>query len=189
MPHEVIIIGGPNGAGKSTLAYEFVDHHGHTYLSADHIAAKLDPEQPARAKMQAGKLFFKRMSTLIDSRASFIVESTLAGKGIGRLIDDLQKAGYTIRLAFVFVDSPDLCVRRVRERVLQGGHDVPEQDIVRRFYRSKRNFWHVYRGKVDRWYLFYNGSESFQEVAVGRQAEYSVSDEALFEQFIQDVSE
>lgn len=81
-------------------------------------------------------------------------------------------------------------MRRERERVLQGGHDVPEQDIVRRFYRSKRNFWHVlYKVLVDRWYLFYNGSESFQEVAVGRQAEYSVSDEALFEQFIQDISE
>jgi len=79
LSHEVIIIGGPNGAGKSTLAYGFVEQHGHTYLSADQIAAKLDSKQPARAKMQAGKLFFKRMSTLIDSRTSFIVESTLAG--------------------------------------------------------------------------------------------------------------
>ena len=116
-----------------------------------------------------------------------MIEATLAGRTFGRVLERFQHAGYSTRIAFVFLDTPELCVRRVRERVQKGGHNVPTQDIVRRFYRSKNNFWGVYRKLVSRWYLFYNAGENFQEVAVGEGEDYVITDEQLFELFLRDV--
>lgn len=187
MPVEAIIIGGPNGAGKSTLAYEYLHAYDVEYLSADRIAQQMNPDRPERARVQAGRTFFHRLDTLIEQRESFVVESTLAGRGMERMIERLGRAGFFVRLAFVFLDTPELCIRRVKQRVRQGGHDVPTEDIVRRFYRSKANFWTVYRYVVDRWYLFYNAADSFQEVAVGEGEDYAMTDEALFELFRKDI--
>ena len=188
MPQEAIIIGGPNGAGKSTLAFEYLQAYPFQYLSADLIAAELRPDHPEAVRVQAGKRFLQRLDTLIRDRASLIVETTLAGSSFRRIFERLRQAGYSTRIAFVFLDTPELCVRRVKERVQKGGHDVPTQDVVRRFYRSKRNFWHVYRQMVERWYLFYNAGEHFQEVAVGEGEIYELTDEQLFEQFLHDIN-
>lgn len=187
MTADAIIIGGPNGAGKSTLAYEYLAAYDFEYLSADEIAEKLNPDRPDAAKVAAGKMFFRRLNTLIERREDFIIESTLAGRGIGRILTRLSRTGYRTRLAFVFLDTPQLCVRRVKQRARRGGHDVPAEDIVRRFYRSKRNFWTVYRHEVDQWFLFYNAEDRFQEVAVGDPNEHAITDEALFELFIHDI--
>ncbi len=83
--------------------------------------------------------------------------------------------------------ASQLCVRRVKQRARRGGHDVPEEDVIRRFYRSKQNFWSVYRHEVDRWYLYYNAEDSFQEVAMGEPSGYTITDEALFELFMNDI--
>lgn len=187
MASETIIIGGPNGAGKSTLAYAYLDQHNVAYLSADAIAKQLNPEQPADAKVEAGKVFFRRLNTLIERRENFMMESTLAGRGIGRILTRLTNADYRTRLAFVFLDTPELCIRRVQQRVRRGGHDVPEEDIVRRFYRSKQNFWTVYRHEVDRWYLYYNAEDHFQEVAAGESSGYTITDDPLFDLFMDDI--
>ena len=72
-------------------------------------------------------------------------------------------------IVFIFLKSPEMSVARVRNRVEAGGHHVPTEDVVRRFYRSKQNFWHIYRERVDRWSLFYNSDEHFQEVASGER--------------------
>jgi predicted ABC-type ATPase len=184
---EAIIIGGPNGAGKSTLAYAYLDQYDVAYLSADAIAKQRNPEQPADAKVEAGKVFFRRLHTLIERRDDFMIESTLAGRGIGHILARLSRIGYRTHLAFVFLDTPALCVRRVQQRVQRGGHDVPDDDIVRRFYRSKQNFWTVYRHEVDRWYLYYNAEDSFQEVAVGEPNGYTITDDPLFDLFMNDI--
>ena len=188
MSVESIIIGGPNGAGKSTLAYEYLQGQDLEYLSADRLAQQIAPDHPEKARVQAGKVFFRRLDDLIERQESFVVESTLAGCGMKRVIERLGHAGFHVRLAFVFLDTPALCIRRVKQRVQQGGHDVPTEDIVRRFYRSKLNFWNVYRHIVDRWYLFYNAEDSFQEVAVGEGEGYAVTDEVLFERFQEDIT-
>ena len=78
-------------------------------------------------------------------------------------------------------------IARVRNRVMAGGHDVPEEDIVRRFYRSKRNFWLIYKNLVDKWDLFYNSGDNLQEVASGQSDEISPTNEVLFELFLDDV--
>ena len=71
---------------------------------------------------------------------------------------------------------------------MAGGHHVPTEDIVRRFYRSKHNFWHIYKNQADQWHLFYNSGEQFQEVASGKGNQFMVTNETFFELFMQDIS-
>lgn len=138
-------------------------------------------------KVQAGRLFIQEIQGLIRARTDFIVEVTLAGKGFARTITELKSVGYTVTIVFIFLKSPETSVARVRNRVQAGGHHVPTEDVIRRFYRSKHNFWHIYRNSVDRWSLFYNSTEHFQKVASGEGDEVKVLNETFFEIFMQDI--
>jgi predicted ABC-type ATPase len=184
-----MIVAGPNGAGKTTFARGFLQEFDSAYLSADAIAAALDPEDPMRVRVRAGKEFFRQQGELARRGVDLVLETTLSGLGAKRTFDLLRRQGYVITVVFVFLDTPEVCIHRIRERVLKGGHDVPSEDVVRRFYRSKANFWKVYRELADRWYLFHNSGESFQEVAAGQQDELVISDEMLFRSFLQDIPE
>jgi len=183
VPH-ALIVGGPNGAGKTTFALEYVREHPQPYVSADAIAAELRPEAPYEARIEAGRRFFTGLERLIEQRTDFVAESTLSGRGMAALMDRLRAAGYTITVVFVFLDTADLCVRRVAERVRRGGHDVPEADVRRRFARSKTNFWNVYRLKADRWSLYLNAGKAFREIAAGAGDAYVVRDSDHFHQFL-----
>lgn len=100
----------------------------------------------------------------------------------------MSKAGYTVASIFLFLKSPEVCIARVRNRVMAGGHHVPTEDIVRRFYRSKRNFWYIYKDQVDQRYLHYSSGEHLQEVAVGEGDRFTVKNEDCFELFMQDIN-
>ena len=190
MPKNVIIVAGPNGSGKTTFVSEYLrDSEDTVYIGADAIAERLvsKPEEMDSVKIQAGRLFIREIQELIQAGTDFIVEVTLAGKGFARTISQLKNAGYTVTIVFIFLKSPETSVARVRNRVQAGGHHVPTEDVVRRFYRSKRNFWYTYRNLVDRWTLFYNSAEQFQRVATGEGNEVKVINETLFEIFMQDI--
>ncbi|NBC16157.1 MAG: AAA family ATPase [Bacteroidetes bacterium] len=187
MPREALIVAGPNGAGKTTFARAYVAEQPRPFLSADAIAAQLRPDDPTAARVDAGRVFFTELNTHIHSGESFVVESTLAGRGVQRIIARLHQAGYTVTIAFLFLASPAACIARVRERVRKGGHDVPVEDIVRRYYRSKRNFWRVYRHEVDRWQLYFNNGDDFELVATGEGKVLVISDESHYQLFLQDL--
>ena len=190
MPKNVMIVAGPNGSGKTTFASEYLRDSGISeYISADAIAERLvsRPEDMGSVKLQAGRLFFQEIHRLIEAEKDFVVEVTLSGKGFERIISRLKRAGYTITIVFIFLKSAETCVARVRNRVMAGGHNVTTEDIVRRFYRSKHNFWHVYKNQVNRWHLFYNSASYFQEVAVGKDNEVTVINEDIFELFRQNI--
>ena len=190
MSKNVMIIAGPNGSGKTTFATEYLrDSEITEYISADAIAERLVsvPEDLDKVKIQAGRLFFQEIHRLIQTEKDFAVEVTLSGKGFARIISRLKRAGYTITIVFIFLKSAETCVARVKNRVKAGGHHVPTEDIVRRFFRSKHNFWYIYRDMVDRWSLFYNSAEHFQGVASGEGNEFTVINEDFFEFFMQDI--
>ena len=183
----VLIVGGPNGAGKTTLAEPYAEQKNQSYLAADRIAKELNPDDPYAARMEAGRRFLRRLDAIIDARTSFVVESTLAGRGLAQAVDRMNGVGYVTRIAFVFLDSADLCVRRVQERVRKGGHHVPEADVRRRYTRSKTNFWTLYRPKVDRWHLLLNAGDGFVDVAAGTSTDTFVLDDDAFDAFHRDI--
>ena len=119
----VIVIAGPNGAGKTTFAREFLPNEAGcpVFVNADLIAAGLAPFAPETAALQAGRLMLQEMRRHFLARESFAFETTLAGRGHLRLIEQWQRAGYRVTLIFLQLDSADESIARVAQRVRQIG--------------------------------------------------------------------
>lgn len=92
----------------------------------------------------------------IQRRESFAFETTLAGRSYARQIPLWRRDGYFVRLVFLALESPDSAVARVAMRVSQGGHDIPEETIRRRFQAGLSNFHGVYKSLVEKWEYFDN---------------------------------
>ena len=99
------------------------------------------------------------------------------------MLQRFREATYDISVVLVFVDSPEVCIARIRARVARGGHFVPDDDVRRRFGRSLRNFWYGYRLQAHRWQLHYNGIEGLTEAAHGEGETMEVLDSEAFRTF------
>lgn len=154
----VLIIAGPNGAGKTTFAREFLPNEAGcpAFINADLIAAGLAPFAPESAAIAAARLMLQELDRHFASRTSFAFETTLSGRGYLRLIDQWQASGYRVKLIFLQLDSPEEAIARVAQRVRQGGHDIPENVIRRRYAAGLENFRQYYAPRVDAWMLYDN---------------------------------
>ena len=180
------IIAGANGSGKSTLASELLPSENLKFLNADEVAKEICPENIESVKIKAGKIVLKRLESLLNSGKSFAIETTLSGKNHIKTIQKAKDLGYFIVLIYSYLDNPVLCENRIKIRVLNGGHDIPKDDIIRRFYRSKENFWNIYKDLVDEWNLFYNGTSEYILVAQCANNEIEIFSENLYNDFIKD---
>jgi predicted ABC-type ATPase len=180
---ELLVVGGPNGAGKSTFIASSLLERQIPYLSADLIAKEFSELDSISQQVAAGREFLRRSEERLLSDESFVIESTLSGRTLKSYLDRASAAGFEITIVFVFLDSPDSCVARVRERVRKGGHHVPEDDVRRRFLRSCRNFWHYYREIADYWYVIYNSGGDFRRIASGEPEVTSILDAKTFREF------
>lgn len=188
-PPRLVIVGGPNGSGKSTFAQEYALSEGLSYLGADDLAAHLSPTNPLAMRVPAARAFTARLRDAIDQGESLVVEVTLAGLSLTRHLARASEADYDITLVMLFVDSAELCLHRIAGRVAQGGHDVPETDVRRRFSRSLHNFWRTYRHLARRWLLVYNGGEAFVLVAEATDLTPTIYDEDVWQRFLSSVDE
>ena len=180
---QLIVVAGPNGAGKTTFALKYAAEYGLPYLGADAIAYELAPDDLTGARVAAGREFLRRVAEGLREEESLVVESTLAGRSMQRILNAARSSGFQVRIAYLFLDSVATCQFRVQERVKKGGHNVPPDDIRRRFYRSAANFWAVYRPLADHWSLMYNSENQAEEVAIGNQGRTIVRDVERFSQF------
>lgn len=157
----IIIIAGPNGAGKTTFAREFLPHEADcpVFVNADLIAAGLAPFAPEAAALQAGRLMLKELERHFILRTSFAFETTLSGRGYLQHIRKWQAAGYRVKLIFLQLASAEEAIARVAQRVRQGGHNIPENVIRRRFIAGHENFERLYAPCVDGWALYDNAGE------------------------------
>ena len=166
----IIIIAGPNGAGKTTFAREYLPVEvGITrFINADLIAAGLSPFAPELAARRAGRLMLEEIDRCAAEGVDFAFETTLAGKGYLRRIELWQVDGYRIKLIFLRLGSVEDAIQRVRLRISQGGHAIPEAVIQRRFAAGLANFDEHYRSVVDSWQLIDNGGAKPLLLAEGR---------------------
>ena len=176
------VITGPNGAGKTTFAKEFLPHYAkcENFVNADLIAQGLSPFSPAAAGIKAGRLLLNQIHEFAERRADFAFETTLAGKTYVALLRRLKRQGYVIHLFFLWIPNVDLAIARIKNRVAEGGHDVPVTDVHRRFGRSVKNFLKVYRSLLDSWTLFDNSTTQPSLIAEEKNGKLAIVDATLF---------
>jgi predicted ABC-type ATPase len=161
------IIAGCNGAGKTTACYTILPEiiNCKEYINSDEIARGLSPFQPEKMAITAGKLMIKRIDDLLKSDISFAFETTLASKTYKNKIHTAKERGYKITLFFFWLQSIALAKERVRVRVKEGGHDVSNVDIERRYKRGIENLFNIYLPLVDNAYIFDNSGKLPELVA------------------------
>jgi predicted ABC-type ATPase len=181
---ELIIIAGANGSGKTTFAKMLIEETKYDFLNADEIAKEIEE---GNARLKAGRIFFGNLEKWISESKNFILESTLSGNYLLKVIEKVKKAEYQVCIVYVFLESPHDCIERIKVRVKLGGHFVPNEDVIRRYYRSKENFWNVYKMQADKWFIYFNGLQDTQRVALGRQNDFIVENNELFKEFLKDI--
>ncbi|HEY1082268.1 MAG TPA: AAA family ATPase [Prosthecobacter sp.] len=166
MSPTLCIIGGCNGAGKTTLARELLPRLGlMRFLNADEIARGLSPLDPTLCAFQAGRLLLAEAQVLIKAKTSFAIESTLSGKTYVSLIQKATAEGYKFLLHYIVIGSASQAVGRVALRVRVGGHHVPEEDVRRRFDRSRKHWTADYLSLADEWVLWDNELPPHRSIA------------------------
>lgn len=162
MNKKIVVIAGPNGAGKTTFAREFLPNEAHCpiFINADLIAAGLAPFMPEQASIKAARIMLEEIAKNINKDVSFALETTLSGLGYARAIPQWRAKGYHVKLIFLQLPNADTAIARVAERVRQGGHNIPEATIRRRFDAGLKNFQQIYQPLVDVWLHFDNAGDT-----------------------------
>lgn len=158
MSKKIIIIAGPNGAGKTTFARSFLPREAQClrFINADLIAAGLSPFAPEVAAIQAARLMLTEIAECANRGESFAFETTLGGLSYLRHIRQWRSEGYHVSLFFLSLPNAETAIARVAERVRQGGHNIPEPVIRRRFAAGLNNLERAYKSAVDTWAVFDN---------------------------------
>ncbi|WP_457638838.1 zeta toxin family protein [Persephonella sp.] len=178
MDKVLFVVAGANGSGKTTFAEEFAKINGLPFLNTDKIARE------CRSDIEAGRKFLNSVRDMVKNGRSFIIETTLSGRYIKKVVQEAKSNGYQVELIYIFLSDVRANILRVKQRVLKGGHDVKEKDIIRRYYRSKKMFFEL-QEIFDSWSIIYNGKEKFELVADNNR----VYQEDLLRQFAEDITD
>jgi predicted ABC-type ATPase len=186
MSLELYIIAGPNGAGKTTFAREFLPNYVDckNFINADLIAEGVAPFSPEAVAFRAGRLMLEEINHYVKRGEDFGFETTLSGRSYLSLIRRLKKRGYKVHFFFLWVPTVDLALTRVRGRVLEGGHDVPESVVRRRFGRSIHNFLVRYRQLANSWTLFDNSGAAPTVIAFEKQGNLRIMNGEVYQTLI-----
>lgn len=187
MPN-LYIISGCNGAGKTTASFTVLPEmlQCKEFVNADEIAKGLSPFQPEKVAIEAGRIMLKRIDELLEAKSDFAFETTLASKSYINTIKKAQLKGYFITLIYFWLNSPELAIERVKERVLNGGHNIPEDVIYRRYTNGLRNFSKIYMPQCDFWLLIDNSNPPFSVIAEGnKKHKINISNQSVFDKIIQ----
>ena len=188
MPHTIqpncYIIAGSNGAGKTTFATRFLPNYAAcvNFINPDLIARGLSPFNPDVALAKAGRLVLERIDEMGARKTDFAFETTLSGRSYIRVIRNLHAVGYRIHMFYLWIPGPELALLRIRERVQQGGHNVPDRDVRRRYGRTLGNLLNLYRPVLDTLRVFDNSTSEPHLIFEDENGQTTVYDANLYQQ-------
>jgi len=153
------VIAGANGSGKSTLTrLNRMDFREFPLLDPDVIGKALRTTLPRTFPIAAARQVLASAKEHIGKRESFAVETTLSGMHYLRMMVDARIRGFEVVLVYIGTENVDINLARIRNRVLAGGHDVPESDVRRRYERSFKSL-PIAIERADHTILFDNSTE------------------------------
>lgn len=168
---DIILLGGPNGAGKTTAAKvllpEFLELY--SFLNADEMARNISPSDSEAASFAAGQLMMERMRVLVHDGKSFAIETTCAGKSYASLLQRCKQAGWRITLLYFWLPTPEMAIARVALRVTEGGHNIPSDVVLRRYYTGLSNMCNLYLPLADEAEIYDNSDK--QQVLIAEKRE------------------
>ncbi|MFH1004283.1 MAG: zeta toxin family protein [Bacteroidota bacterium] len=165
------IISGCNGAGKTTASYTILPEmlNCHEFVNADEIAKGLSPFQPEKSAIEAGRLMLHRIYELIKRKIDFAFETTLAAKSYAHTVKKAKENDYNVALIYFWLNTPDLAIERIKNRVSQGGHNIGEDVIRRRYKKGLENLFDIFIPICDYWLVIDNSQTPFIFVAEGEE--------------------
>jgi predicted ABC-type ATPase len=179
------IISGCNGAGKTTASFTILPEmlNCKEFVNADEIAKGLSPFQPESVSFQAGRIMVERIDELLNSGDDFAFETTLTTLSYLNTIKKAKEKGYSVNLLYFWLNDVNLAIERVKTRVIEGGHNIPEETIRRRYFRGIYNLTNKFIALCDYWIVINNSSRPFTFVAEGQGAsEMNVQDNLVWQQ-------
>lgn len=176
------ILAGCNGSGKTTASYTLLPEmlECREFVNSDEFAKSLSPFNPSAASVSASRYMLLKIKYLLEKKADFSIETTLATRSLIHIIREARDLGYIITILFFWVNSPELALKRVQARVAAGGHDIPEDVLRRRYVVGLKYFFEIYAPFCDRWILADNSHTPFTVVAEGEKGETHIRDEAKY---------
>lgn len=185
------IIAGPNGAGKTTAAYNLLPDvlHCPNFVNADEIARGLSPFAPETVSFQAGRIMLQRIDELLPQKVDFAIETPLSTRSYVQLVRRAQALEYKVHLIFFFLENEEQAIARVAQRVSNGGHGIPEEDIRRRFTRGIYNLINLYMPICDS-VLVYNNMRTPAQLVARKKTQtgaIDVIESEMWKQLIQKI--
>lgn len=162
MSKKLYIIAGCNGAGKTTASFNILPSilDCKEFVNADEIARGLSPFQPEKVALEAGRIMLQRIDELLETDKDFAFETTLATRSFRNTVLKAKERGYIVTLLFFWLESQELAIERVKTRVSEGGHNIPEETIRRRYLAGLKNLFEIYIPICDRTFVFNNSLNS-----------------------------
>ena len=182
----IYVIAGPNGVGKTTFADRYLPDEARQveFVNTDLIARGLSPYDPDAVAMDAGRIALGRIRQLIANKIGFTWETTMSGRSAAGWLREAKAAGFTLKCYFLWVRDVNITMKRIRFRVGEGGHNIPEYISKRRFLKTLQNFFQVYRPLFDSWKLYENDFGQPRLLAVQKQERLALRDPANFERLL-----
>lgn len=177
------VVSGCNGSGKTTASYTALPElfACSQFVNSDEFAKGLSPFRPEDASVTASRMMVMKIKYLMGLRSDFAVETTLATRSLRKIILAARELGYHVTVLYFWLDSKERAIARVRDRVSNGGHNIPEEVIRRRYDKGLKYFFDDYRFIADRWILADNSEPPFSVVAQGWKDSMIVRDNLKYE--------
>lgn len=184
MSNNLYIIAGCNGAGKTTASFTILPEilNCFEFVNADEIARGISPFQPEKVAVEAGRIMLKRIDELFKLKVDFAFETTLSSKTYKEKVLYAQANGYQVTLLFFWLRNVELAIDRVKLRVEEGGHNIPEDTIKRRYKTGIKNLFEIYLSLADVFIILDNSDTKYDFIAEGKKGKETViSDESKLE--------